>query len=86
MKKNWLARIALSVSLGALPLALALPASAANGPAQGTGLTGACNMARAFHTSNDNGMGRAMTIAAEQGVAGMWHAVAVSGGPPGCGF
>jgi hypothetical protein len=76
MKKNWLARIALIASLGALPLALALPASAANGPAQGTGLTGACNMLAGV------GMGHAMTVNAKQGTNGndgMWRAVDVSG-------
>lgn len=76
MKKNWLARTGLIIALGAVPLALALPASAADNPAKGTGLTGACNMLAGV------GMGHAMTVNATQGTNGndgMWRAVDVSG-------
>lgn len=78
MRKNWLARTALIIALGGAPLALAIPASAATGPAPGTGLTGACNMLLAFLPSGA-GMGHAMSVDAEQGNAGMWRAVDVSG-------
>ncbi|ADU46952.1 hypothetical protein [Intrasporangium calvum] len=78
MRKNWLARTALIITLGAAPLALAIPASAATGPAPGTGLTGACNMLQAILPSGA-GMGHAMTVDAPQGNAGMWRAVDVSG-------
>lgn len=79
MKKNWLTRTALIIALGSAPLALAIPASAATNPAPGTGLTGACNMLLAFMPSKDAGMGHAMSVDADQGNAGMWRAVDVSG-------
>lgn len=57
---------ALSVGVGS--------ASAATGPAQGTGYTGACNMLLA-----GSGMANAMSRDNAQGNAGMYRAVAVSG-------
>lgn len=74
MRKNWLARTALIIALGSVPLALAIPASAAGTPAPGTGWTGACNMLLA-----GAGMGHAMSVDAAQGNDGMWIAVDVSG-------
>ena len=50
-------------------------AAAADSPAPGTGLTGACNMVIKF----DAGMNHAMTINNPNGTNGMWHAVDVSG-------
>lgn len=78
MRNNWLAGTTLVIALGSAPLALSAPASAATGPAPGTGLTGACNMLLAFLPSGA-GMGTAMSRNAEQGNAGMFHAVDVSG-------
>lgn len=79
MKKNLIARTALIIALSAAPIALTHSASAADNPAPGTGLRGACNMLRAFHDPvADTGMGRAMSRAADNGNAGMWHALDVS--------
>jgi hypothetical protein len=60
--------IALSLS------AFAGTAAAATGPAQGTGLVGACNMLLANY-----GMANAMSVDNATGNDGMWQAVAVSG-------
>ena len=50
-------------------------AAAANGPAPGTGLIGACNMTINY----DAGMSHAMAVNNPNGNLGMWHAVHVSG-------
>lgn len=78
MRKKWPATTALIIALGSAPLALAAPASAATQPAPGTGMTGACNMLLSFLPSG-GGMGTAMAVDADQGNAGMFHAVDVSG-------
>ncbi len=74
MRKNWIAGTAMIIALGSAPLALAAPASAATNPAPGTGMTGACNMLLA-----GAGMEHAMSVDADQGNAGMYRAVDVSG-------
>lgn len=62
-----------------LAVAAALPAAAANGPAQGTGLTGACNMANAWGVGTNGGMAHAMSVDNPNGNAGMATAVERSG-------
>ena len=69
------ALIALSLS------AFAGTAAAATGPAQGTGLVGACNMLLAWGAGANGGMANAMAVNNANGNAGMWQAVAVSGCP-----
>jgi hypothetical protein len=65
----------LLTTLAVLSLAgFAGSASAATGPAPGTGMTGACNMLLA-----GAGMANAMSRDNAQGNDGMYHAVAVSG-------
>jgi hypothetical protein len=56
-------------------------AAAATGPAQGTGLVGACNMLLAWGVGANGGMARAMSVDNANGNDGMWGAVAVSGCP-----
>jgi hypothetical protein len=67
--------VALSLS------AFAGTAAAATGPAQGTGLVGACNMLLAWGAGANGGMANAMSVDDANGNDGMWHAVAVSGCP-----
>ena len=69
------ALIALSLS------AFAGTATAATGPAQGTGLVGACNMLLAWGAGANGGMANAMSVDNANGNDGMWQAVAVSGCP-----
>jgi hypothetical protein len=61
--------------------AFAGTAAAANEPAQGTGLVGACNMLLAWGVGENGGMARAMSIDNANGNDGMWLAVANSGCP-----
>jgi hypothetical protein len=67
--------VALSLS------AFAGTAAAATGPAQGTGLVGACNMLLAWGAGANGGMANAMSVDDANGNDGMWQAVAVSGCP-----
>ena len=62
------------VSSAILMVAMAGAAAAATGPAAGTGLVGACNM-----LLDKSMVATPMDRAAPQGIAGMFHAVAVSG-------
>jgi hypothetical protein len=74
--------IVLTFLVGALAAAVALftlPAAAATGPAPGTGIAGACNMANAWGAGAQGGMAHAMTIDNPNGNAGMGIAVASSG-------
>jgi hypothetical protein len=72
--KTRLIRLTVAFTLAIAPLSGAVAAHAANGPAPGTGATGACNMLA------DPTMGSVpMAHDAPQGNAGMFHAVAVSG-------
>jgi hypothetical protein len=75
MLNKCLGRLGIAIVIALWPLAAAtLPASAANGPAPGTGLTGACNM-----LLDPTMVTVAMTHDAANGNAGMFRAVAVSG-------
>jgi hypothetical protein len=62
------------VSSAILMVAMASAAAAATGPAPGTGLVGACNM-----LLDKTMVTIPMANAAAQGIAGMFHAVDVSG-------
>lgn len=61
--------------------AFAGTAAAATGPAQGTGLVGACNMLLAWGAGANGGMANAMSVDNAEGNDGMWQGVAVSGCP-----
>lgn len=60
-------------------VSFSVPATAATGPAPGTGITGACNMANAWGVGAQGGMAHAMTVDNAKGNAGMAIAVASSG-------
>ena len=75
MLNRWLGRFGIAVLLALAPLGTAtLPAAAANGPAPGTGLPGACNM-----LLDPTMWTVAMTHDSANGTVGMWRAVHVSG-------
>jgi hypothetical protein len=69
------ALIALSLS------AFAGTASAANGPAPGTGLVGSCNMLAALGAGSQGGLAHAFSVENVNGWDGKWGAVAASGCP-----
>jgi hypothetical protein len=54
-------------------------ALAAAGPAPGTGITGACNMANAWGVGAQGGMAHAMTVDNPLGNEGMFRAAERSG-------
>jgi hypothetical protein len=67
------ALIALSLSV------FAGTASAATGPAAGTGLTGSCNMLLALGVGANGGLAGAFSVENVNGWDGKWVAVAASG-------
>ncbi len=78
MKRNLIATYSLVLLLGGASVGLSAPASAATAPSAGTGLIGACNMKNGF-TADGGGMATAMDRAADQGAAGMYRSLHVSG-------
>lgn len=84
MKKKFSMKAFLVLTTVAAAMALtSMPASAATGPAPGTGLIGACNMVGDAPLS---AMFSAMTLISDTpGFANMFHATDVSGGGS-CGF
>jgi hypothetical protein len=58
---------------------LGVPTAAGTGPAPGTGMTGACNMANAWGVGAQGGMAHAMSVDNPNGNAGMAVAVVSSG-------
>ena len=78
--KGVLTRFVRALFLSAVVTALSVSvAAAANGPAPGTGITGACNMANAWGAGAQGGMAHAMSVDNPLGNAGMSTAVANSG-------
>ncbi len=74
--RRWISRMALVSMLSIALVGLSSGvAAAADSPAPGTGLIGACNMVINY----DAGMKHAMTVNNPHGDRGMWHAVDVSG-------
>ncbi len=77
MTKTMLAKVCLVAAIGCAPLALSeTAASAATGPAPGTGLIGGCNMLQ-----DPTMFSVAMTHASTQGDDGMFIGVAAAGDP-----
>lgn len=73
-------RLVVAAGLVVLTLsAFAGTAAAANGPAGGTGLVGACNMLLAWGVGANGGHAYAMSVDNPNGNDGMWTAVAASG-------
>ena len=80
MLNNRIVKLGTALLLGVAPLGMTVAAHAANGPAPGTGVPGACNMVYTHGgTELNQGMQNAMSGNNRNGDAGMWHAVAVSG-------
>jgi hypothetical protein len=67
-----------SAQVAALAL-FSVPTAAGTGPAPGTAMTGACNMANAGGVGAQGGMAHAMSVDNPNGNAGMAIAVASSG-------
>jgi hypothetical protein len=64
-----------SAQVAALAL-FSVPAATGTGPAPGTGMTGACNMANGWGVGVEGGMAHAMSVDNPNGNAGMAIAVA----------
>lgn len=80
MLNHRIARFATAFVIGIAPLGATVAAHAADGPAPGTGVTGACNMVFTHGGTELNaGMQNAMSVDNANGNAGMYNAVAASG-------
>jgi hypothetical protein len=78
-KRRLLAWMLLVAAVAVAVALFSVPRAAATGPAPGTGITGACNMANAWGVGAQGGMAHGMTVDNQNGNAGMAVAVASSG-------
>ena len=78
-RRRLIARMLLVSALAVAVALFSVPTAAAAGPAPGTGITGACNMANAWGVGAQGGMAHALTVDNPNGNAGMAIAVESSG-------